>query len=530
VESRVAGSAVSTGTDVWRRARALSTAVALLVAVAAACGGSGSGARPSTSSTRRGGTPSSVGPVNTTGWVEHHDDHGFSVKTPKGWTVGVPDGTTAVIADAQHHATVVVRPFLASSSVTADKCVRDTPSSLGSLFPHATVGAVRRAGKAGHGATASLTFTGQGGTGRAGILCVVNGYSGMLYGIAAPQATASKLRPTMLSMLRTFHYASADTAASRYSTYSDPREGAFTLEVPRGWDTTGAAYRFAPTDVRPEVIVTSPDGTIRVRVGDQTVPTFVEPSQSLTFAGFPEGSSYSPGGQFTAIVRTYAPGAEFASQYATSAWASSCPGLKVVNTTDRPELAASMNQQLDAIASAGVRSHLDTGEASFTCTNAQHGYALAATLNVSSQSGTLWQMYALYTYLAPKSGVIEAQRVLNHIAATFQVDKAWAARQSNTAVQAAEINAKASREIADSINESYWYRQSVNDQLSNEWSNTTLGTQDEVNPDTGETYKVASGSNYYWQAPGGDVIGTDTSDPPGYDMQPLEGVALNGGS
>ncbi len=55
-------------------------------------------------------------------------------------------------------------------------------------------------------------------------------------------------------------------------------------------------------------------------------------------------------------------------------------------------------------------------------------------------------------------------------------------------------------------------------------------TQDEVNPDTGETYKVASGSNYYWQGPGGDVVGTDTSDPPGYDMKPLGDVPLNGGS
>lgn len=500
----------------------------MLVAVAAACGGSGSGAHPATSSTRRGGTPSSVGPVDTTGWVEHHDDHGFSVKTPKGWTVAVPDGTTAVIADAQHHATVVVRPFLASSSVTADKCVRDTPSSLAALFPHATVGAVTGAGKAGHGATASVTFTGQDGTGRAGILCMVNGYSGMLYGIAAPQATAAKLRPTMLGVLGTFHYTSAG-AATRYSTFTDPREGAFTLEVPRGWDASGAAYRFAPTDVRPEVIVTSPDGTIHERFGNQTVPTFVEPSQSLSFAGFDEGSSYSPGGQFTAIVRTYAPGAEFASQYATSEWASSCPGLKVVNTTDRPELAAGMNQQLDAIASSGVRSHLDAGEASFSCSNAQQGYVFAATLAVASQSGRLWQMYGLYTYLAPTSRVIEAQQVLNHMAATLKIDKAWAARQGNTAVQAAEINAKASSEIADSINKSYWYRQSVNDQLSNKWSNTILGTQDEMNPDTGETYKVASGSNYYWQAPGGDVVGTDTSDAPGYDMKPLEEVPLNGG-
>jgi len=84
---------------------------------------------------------------------------------------------------------------------------------------------------------------------------------------------------------------------------------------------------------------------------------------------------------------------------------------------------------------------------------------------------------------------------------------------------------QAGQQIANGLNESFWNRQEVNAQLANTWSNTILGQQDVVNPDTGETYKVASGHDYYWQGDDGQLYaGNSATPPPDIDVTQLDNV------
>ena len=99
-----------------------------------------------------------------------------------------------------------------------------------------------------------------------------------------------------------------------FTRFVDPRENAFSTEVPKGWKTSGGLFRFASVDTRGAVESTSPAGDIRVSAGDADLPPFTIPNQVLAMAGLREGSWYSPGYGVRMMVRQYQSGVVFAEE------------------------------------------------------------------------------------------------------------------------------------------------------------------------------------------------------------------------
>ena len=137
--------------------------------------------------------------------------------------------------------------------------------------------------------------------GKASVLCTMAGRAGMFYAIAAPQAQFSARRAELVRVLTSFRYTQPAAAARPaagprldYVRWQDPKENAFSVEVPRGWSVTGGMFRFAPVDTRGAVELTSPDGQIRITSGDAEISTHTVPTQILAMTGFREGSWYSP--------------------------------------------------------------------------------------------------------------------------------------------------------------------------------------------------------------------------------------------
>ena len=77
-----------------------------------------------------------------------------------------------------------------------------------------------------------------------------------------------------------------------FVTWREPNEGAYTISVPQGWKVSGGVRRRTPVDVRTAVNVVSPDGTIRLFIGDYDVPPAREPDQLTRTAGMREGQIY----------------------------------------------------------------------------------------------------------------------------------------------------------------------------------------------------------------------------------------------
>src|SRR6185295_20090007 len=64
-----------------------------------------------------------------------------------------------------------------------------------------------------------------------------------------------------------------------FTRFVDPKENAFSTEVPRGWKSSGGLFRFASVDTRGAVAATSPEGDIRVSAGDADLPPYTVPNQ-----------------------------------------------------------------------------------------------------------------------------------------------------------------------------------------------------------------------------------------------------------
>ncbi len=143
--------------------------------------------------------------------------------------------------------------------------------------------------------------------------------------------------------------------------WQDPKENAFSLEVPAGWTVTGGAFRFAPVDIRKAVQASSPDGRIRITGGDAELPTFTEPNQMLAMTGFREGSWYSPGYGVNMMVRRYMPGTQFAGEYVATRAARGCGNLKFTETRDRPDADGPLNQLMSGLAAVGGIMRIQSG-------------------------------------------------------------------------------------------------------------------------------------------------------------------------
>src|SRR6202046_2897989 len=59
--------------------------------------------------------------------------------------------------------------------------------------------------------------------------------------------------------------------------YTDNAEGAFSMEVPVGWQVEGGMYRFGYLDVRWMMDIRSLDGKVVIRINDPNIPPYVLP-------------------------------------------------------------------------------------------------------------------------------------------------------------------------------------------------------------------------------------------------------------
>lgn len=459
-------------------------------------------------------------------WTHHNDPLGFTVDHPPGWRVTAAASGLVRVASPDGASFALVQPFLLASPATARAWLSLSLDQFAAVFPQARLTRLEQRSARPDEVIASLTYTG----GRATALCAIAGRAGMLYAIAAPPAQFPARRAELVRVLASFKYTQPAPAANPargpqldYVRWHDPKENAFSIEVPRGWTVTGGLFRFAPVDTRAAVSLVSPDGRIHIDSGDAEIPTYTTPTQMLAMTGFREGSWYSPGYGVNMIVSRYVPGVVYAAQYVQRKIAARCPGLQIQDSRDRPDLARQLGQL--NMQSGFVSQQLTVGDVAFTCGDSMRGVYLAGTVLTATAGteGGLWNVKHLIGYTAPAGQVSTAEAVLRRLIESAQVNPEWFRMQQGVTAASSRIVAQTNAEISASMNETYWNRQRVQDRLSREWSNVILGQTDVVDPATGEKWKVASGHNYYWRKEGTDqVVGTDTWTRPDIDFTPLK--------
>jgi hypothetical protein len=354
------------------------------------------------------------------------------------------------------------------------------------------------------------------------------GTSGILYASAAPEQNYKVLQQTFAQMFESFQIVGAPVNNQQqqepeihWVRWQDPRENAFSVEVPTGWNTQGGLFRVSALDVRAALQTVSQDNQIRINAGDANIPIFSEPTPQGVALGFPEGSWYTPGAGATMLVRRYYSGRGFLLEYLTSTINQQCGGLEITQQRDRQDLVNNINA-VYAQYNTGMTFTLDAGEATFQCQQgAVEGYYLAATKRTQAYGTGIWNVEYLYGFLASKDHAPRANKILGHIVDSSQLNPEWLRMQQGIAANVSAITTKTNQEISELITSSYWQQQQTYDELSRRRSNATLGVHDVVDPTTGQEYKVESGSNYYWVDQRGTIIGTDIHARPTIDFREL---------
>lgn len=490
------------------------------------------------------GPRTSAPPVTPVRWVSHGDPMGFALKLPAGWQLQADRKAGRITIRGTRSEQVVIWPvFIERQSLDRQTAGALLKQLARRVHPDLAWGEPQMMADAGRvlarGAVSGATVM------RWNVM--PDGTGVYLFSVTAAAALYRDSADVFTEILASFQVTPAPAAAPansapdrqavQWTRWTDPREGAFSASIPRGWSVTGGTVRHSATDVRKSLVTIAPGRQIRIALGDAGFGVFAVPNAMYASAGLREGMTTSLGDGSRLQLRRFLTAAQFLRQYIVGPALSDCTGVTIASENTRPDLAAASEQEARAQHAPNVR--ITTGGISFSCTwngKPARGYYAAATVLVPMQMGGLWYVDSLYGYVAEAEHAQEAEALSRHVYESAQVNSDWKRQEDQMAAnavqqdnaRAAEIQARARQSIAadqqaisDTIVKGYEARSRVYDEISRKRENAILGTVDVVDPNTGRQYKVDNYSDYHWMNNQGVIAGTRTDTAPGIDWRQM---------
>lgn len=293
--------------------------------------------------------------------------------------------------------------------------------------------------------------------------------------------------------------------ARSFTTFTDPAEGAFSMDVPEGWTVTEGSGIIRPyIDAGIAFEAKSPYGQ-GFFFQDPYGYIYATPNAVLEYAGFNEGSLYDPSGGYSSpmMVRGYVPAEEFASELLERS------GIDASNVrvVERPDLLPPANALITRQTAAEMTFDYDYAG------TAMKGTILVRTSLVEMSGTGVWSV-AVMEYYAPAALMNETDLLVLDMQRSFKVNPTWAAREQQEMMRRSAILSQSQSDISEIISSTFEMRSRTMDELNDKWDNYILGIEDVYDRDTGEHYIVDSGSNYYWIDGRGNIYGTETAESP----------------
>jgi nucleoid DNA-binding protein len=449
------------------------------------------------------------------GWTVFRGPSGLIVPHPAGWNVQERgDGGFAAFCPGQDGgaiAVVYVQP-IAKIEGRAASVALGLGQIAPELFPGVRVARMRIVSSEPDVAVGELSFTARAAKFIGAALCFKTDPQGVLYAIAATQEAWPQGEAVMKQVLSRFFYAGkgGPAAGPPMVAWRDPIEGAFTCPVPQGWKVEGGMRRFGLADVRSEILATSPDDSMLVRIGDAAIPSLMSvPTAFGAQYGFQEGGVETNGFGTRMPILRYLPATDYLTQVYLPQRVGQVSNLKV------------QNQPQTAGQAYGMTILRDEGYVTFdaqTGAGLRKGGAYIRTGFMPSSAipnGGTWSVELFYGYLAAPEAEPRVEAILPPMVAGYKVDPVWSARQKEAMAKVHGSVLQAQRETFNIINQAYADRSASQDRMFGNWSRAFRGEVLIQDPTTGETFEVPAGSNYYFRV-GADntFVGTDTATPP----------------
>jgi hypothetical protein len=331
-----------------------------------------------------------------------------------------------------------------------------------------------------------------------------------------------------------------------YTTFTDPQMGTFTAEVPQGWQVRGGIEHPMPGDRRPWIEAVSPEG-IYISLGS---PAF--PQSFCHFPGQVEGQflQQGAGNAFLNLQPSAQTIGDFYLKHIAQQQFGRIQSQQRQQRTDLVEWMWSGIRQGAQMVSPSFQITADELILQITHSSQPMVASLLSIATCGEYMMGMWVFWDgnVYTYVAPPHLTALAEEIRHHLIASFQFtlqmtalyqqDEAIIAA-GGQAAHAAQQNWFAGQQAAhneqvasyDAMNSNYWDRQAANDaqyrgweqnqaandRISQNYSDATMDRQRLADDSVGKTYDVAAGYNYYWvDRETGNVVGTNTSEPPDY--------------
>ncbi|MFB0565807.1 MAG: hypothetical protein ACETWK_09035 [Candidatus Aminicenantaceae bacterium] len=464
---------------------------------------------------------------------------GFTLMHPKNWNVQIVDETyiwASAQDEKQDSSFVFVYPFFLQNITKSLPWLQQNLAKLTKFFNNIKLERTQQFRKIPDEILAKFRFKRNNISYQGIALCSIYDKSGILYIIGSAEELFEKKRNQLVSILKSFKFLEPEKVEPqkpsaprlKYTTWKDPLENAFILEVPQGWAIQGGTFRRAAVDLVHVLVTTSEDQKIRIQFNDSNLPVFATPSPVLTMSGFREGTWYSPGYGVQMLVKRYTPGHYFLNEYLQSNYRPKLVNFEIVSQKELPDVVATFNRIYSQFLSYGISFTLHAGEAAFRYdvnTEPFVGYSFALTQVVQSTAmqGGQWSVPLLVIYTSPASEAKTVHQISDHMFRSFRMNPQWVASQQQLTANVSQIVNQTNQEISRIINDSYWTRQRTLDNIHRRFSNYILGMTDVTDPTSGEKWKVEAGHNYYWRKDYTNLIaGTEVYERPDIDFSPLK--------
>lgn len=307
--------------------------------------------------------------------------------------------------------------------------------------------------------------------------------------------------------------------------YTDSAEGAFSMDVPLGWQVKGGMYRFGYFDVRWMMDVRSLDGKTLIRLNDANVPPYALPGP---FTGR-EGQAYTRPQQFQMIVSSYRDAKTYAEMYAKKRFSSVCTTMTPRTVDWSPTRPPQWQPD--------PGSQSDDGAVAFDCATSDGprvvNVYVTSTLFPQSK---FWTAGPVSILAAPES-LGQARTMLQHMADSWKKSEQWAQYQDRVTQMGLDQIRKSFGEFMQQMQEFDRQRQAaMNQQVAgfearqgaqarqvSGFCETLTGLETVRDPMTGNQFQIFSGpkANNYINGTG-VIVNSNLS--PGSDFHLTEPV------
>jgi hypothetical protein len=310
-------------------------------------------------------------------------------------------------------------------------------------------------------------------------------------------------------------------AKTNWVSYTDTAEGAFSMDVPVGYQVQGGMYRFGYFDVRWMMDVRSLDGKIIIRISDVNVPPYSLPGPHTGTEG---QRNYKPQ-QYQMITGRYRDGQTYAESYAKHRFSGVCKSMNARAADWVPTFPPEMRDDPGTTSTNGNLSYdCDTTDGPRIASVFVH-----STLN---RAGGLWFAFPVSILAAPDR-TAQAHSMVDRMIGSWKKNPEWVQRQNQITQEGlAQIGKNFGEFMKEmqtyhqqrtaAMNQQvagYYARQNAQAEQVSGWGKTLTGLEDVRDPNTGSQFEIFSGpKSGQWINDAGTIVNSNLSPGPGYRL------------